>query len=354
MKNTYRISDDGTHAIVDLTQGQVTLVDVEDLEKIGEYRWHASWQPSKKAYYVIANVKRDCGKRTTINIGRLIMDAEKGFMIDHIDGNPLNNARDNLRSCSCAQNNLNRGKSITNTSGHKGIQFRRGKYEISTRTNGKYHYIGSSKSFDEAVEMYESAAKELHGEFYRSEDSITMEKYNKDDGPLRRPIKINSKKYGIVYKIPLTQGQFAIVDIEDIDLVKDRNWFAAWGKHTFSYYAQNATKNSDGKLSAVHMQRVIMNAPKGVFVDHINGDTLDNRRCNLRIATQSENMRNRGKMSLNTSGYKGVHAMGKKWGAKITIDKKQIHLGTFDTPEEAHAAYCKAALELHGEFANFG
>lgn len=67
-------------------------------------------------------------------------------------------------------------------------------------------------------------------------------------------------------------------------------------------------------------------------------------------------MRNTGKRSTNKSGYKGVYwraDMG-TWRAAITIDYKRVSLGYFDTPEQAHAAYCKAALELHGDFANFG
>lgn len=92
-------------------------------------------------------------------------------------------------------------------------------------------------------------------------------------------------------------------------------------------------------------------------VDHIDGNRLNNRIDNLRLATAKQNGANRGKQINNTSGYKGVcwNARYKKWQAGIQItlaeNKKYLHIGYFDTPELAHMAYCKAAAELHGEFA---
>jgi hypothetical protein len=99
----------------------------------------------------------------------------------------------------------------------------------------------------------------------------------------------------------------------------------------------------------------------GGLIDHINGDKTDNRIANLRIATPSQNCQNIGLRSTNTSGYKGVcrYQKSERWRAQIRrpIDGKgggkKIYLGVFDTAEEAHEAYCRAALEFHGEFANF-
>ncbi len=87
------------------------------------------------------------------------------------------------------------------------------------------------------------------------------------------------------------------------------------------------------------------------FLDHINGDRDDNRICNLRVATKTQNLRNTCKKKTNTSGYKGVSHRRNKWRAYITVDWKTKHLGVFNTPEEAHAAYCVAAHKYHGEFA---
>jgi hypothetical protein len=89
-------------------------------------------------------------------------------------------------------------------------------------------------------------------------------------------------------------------------------------------------------------------------IDHINGSRNDNRWANLRLASKAENGRNRGAPSNNTSGFKGVSRNKKRWSASIHLDGRKQHLGTYDTPEQAHAAYCEAASEHYGEFANFG
>lgn len=89
-------------------------------------------------------------------------------------------------------------------------------------------------------------------------------------------------------------------------------------------------------------------------IDHKNGVRFDNRWENLRHATTSQNGMNRGTPANNTSGFKGVSRHKKRWAASIHLAGKKQHIGTFDTPEEAHAAYCMAAAEHYGDFANFG
>ena len=91
-------------------------------------------------------------------------------------------------------------------------------------------------------------------------------------------------------------------------------------------------------------------------IDHINNDPADNRLSNLRACTQNQNQHNQKIRKTNTSGYKGVswHKVRGRWRASIFVNSKQQHLGLFDSPEEAHKAYCEAAARLHGEFANFG
>lgn len=87
-------------------------------------------------------------------------------------------------------------------------------------------------------------------------------------------------------------------------------------------------------------------------IDHINGDGFDNRISNLRLATRSQNGRNRGKNANNTSGFKGVswHSVARKWRAATRINGRRIHIGSFDSAEEAGAAYDRLAREEHGEF----
>ena len=350
-KNKYTISEDGTYAIVELTQGQVTLVDIEDLPIIAEYQWSASWNPDRKSYYATANIRLPSGKKTSIRLNRLVMNAKHPFVVDHINTITLDNRKSNLRICTKSENGMNRGKQSNNTTGHKGVCFSRNRYVVHVKKDGKSKYIGSYENYEDAVTAHELALEKMHGDFSRIEDSTIMDKVEIEK-PDREPKKEYMEGYGEVYRIPLSNGQFAIFDIDDYDLVVKYTWCAVWNKYTNSYYAQTQAVGYSGKMGSVHMQRIITNAPNGMFVDHINHDTLDNRKCNLRLATKSENMMNRRRAKSNSSGLKGVYKKSKnKWYAIITVRGERINLGTFDTSEEAHEAYCKAALELHGEFA---
>ena len=114
-----------------------------------------------------------------------------------------------------------------------------------------------------------------------------------------------------------------------------------------------------GKLVKSHRIAWVISGrsiPAGISIDHINGDTGDNRLVNLRTATHRENCRNQKLRKTNTSGVKGVswHAQAGKWQAKIRDGQKQRSLGLFGAKEEAANAYANAAHSLHGEFARHG
>lgn len=100
------------------------------------------------------------------------------------------------------------------------------------------------------------------------------------------------------------------------------------------------------------LHRVVMNAPDGVKVDHINGDGLDNRKENLRMCTNSENAWNRRKNKDNTSGFTGVNwnKLKQRWMSRVQANGKRIHIGYFDSIEEAVTARDEVAKILHGEF----
>ena len=108
-------------------------------------------------------------------------------------------------------------------------------------------------------------------------------------------------------------------------------------------------------LNKKFLHRIIMDAPDDKMVDHINGNKRDNRRENLRLCNNTENGRNRGKQSTNTSGFKGVcwNKQKSKWKAEIQVDGKSKFLGYFDDPQIAYQSYCRAATKYHGEFKHF-
>ena len=104
------------------------------------------------------------------------------------------------------------------------------------------------------------------------------------------------------------------------------------------------------------MHRVLLNAPKGLQVDHINHDTLDNRKENLRLVTADQNNCNLRTRSGSLSGFKGVsfHKRIGKFQARIQLAGREIYLGYFTNAEEASEVYKKAAVKYHGEFACLG
>lgn len=160
----------------------------------------------------------------------------------------------------------------------------------------------------------------------------------------------------VLYRlIPLTQGRSAIVDAADYEWLNQWKWYAKYASCTKSFYAARNFRNAEGKRGTLRMHRVIL----GLSVtdktdgDHINRDTLDNRRSNLRIATRAQNVRNSSKRANNKSGYKGVsyHKASSKWTAQLCVDGKKMYFGVYATKEEAFNRVKEETEKLHGEFA---
>lgn len=156
--------------------------------------------------------------------------------------------------------------------------------------------------------------------------------------------------------IPLTQGKFTKVDDEDFELLNEVKWHAHL--RCGNFYASRSIYLGGGRRNAKfryeHMHNIIMPNKEGMIVDHINRDSLDNRKCNLRYATRSQNNANRNPSKKGSSKYLGVmfEKDRNKWSARIRKDGKGKRLGCFDSEIEAAIAYNNAALILHGDFAN--
>jgi len=168
-------------------------------------------------------------------------------------------------------------------------------------------------------------------------------------------LRVGWIKDGVGY-IPLTQEKLAKVDPEDLEKVSAYNWYASFWVGGKTFYAANRS-GIKGDKSTIKMHRFVLGVtdPK-IDVDHINHDTLDNRKSNLRSCTHEENNRNCLISSNNKTGFKGVsfEAQTGRYKAQITVRYKPKNLGRYDTPEEAHQAYLEAAKAMHGEFACSG
>lgn len=147
-------------------------------------------------------------------------------------------------------------------------------------------------------------------------------------------------------KISLTQNMVSLVSDTDFEWLSQRKW--TFNPHRSGY----AMTQINGKT--VYMHRLIMNAPKGLEVDHIDGDSLNNQRSNLRLATRAENARNsrRHRTTNALTKFKGVcKSGGDRWIAQIRFEGKNHRIGPFDTDMEAAYAYDAAARLYFGEFA---
>jgi hypothetical protein len=174
-------------------------------------------------------------------------------------------------------------------------------------------------------------------------------------------------RYGYAFRrIPLTQGRYAIVDPADFPHLNRYKWRLCRTKGKNTLYAERSIRLPNGKYSRILMHRELIRTQNsklkaqnyhrclsdGYVIDHINGDGLDNRRANLRLATVAQNAWNSKKRNPR-SGYKGIWFAGDKglWRAAIVCHGRRIHLGYFKDKIAAAKAYDAAARKYYGEFA---
>ena len=141
-------------------------------------------------------------------------------------------------------------------------------------------------------------------------------------------------------KIPLTQGKFALVDDKDFEWLKQFKWHCG-ERGRYAVTKRNGT--------SVRMHRMINKTPQGFETDHINRNTFDNQRKNLRTVTHAQNMFNLGTPKNNTSGYKGVswHKPRKKWQANFSVNNKTVYIGLYSSIKEAILARKKVEQKYY-------
>lgn len=157
-------------------------------------------------------------------------------------------------------------------------------------------------------------------------------------------------------ELELTRNYVALIDEVDADLAAHK-WYADVRAGTLIYVKRGSGPRNRRTTELLH--RIILERMlgrrllQGKFTDHADGNGLNNTRSNLRLATRAQNNANVRRKKTNRSGYKGVYRKRSKWQARIMVNRQHIDLGSFDTPELAHAAYCEAARKHFGEFARF-
>lgn len=203
-----------------------------------------------------------------------------------------------------------------------------GGFTASIGVEGARVYLGRYRTIDEAQAARRAAEIKHFGEA-ETRLSVVVE-----DSVAHIPLY---GRHGVM------KG-WAVVDAQDLPIVAD----VAWTIDPRGYVAGRPSRNATTTMHAWIMR----DRDSGVSIDHIDGDRLNNRRSNLRVCSQAENSRNRGRGTNNTSGFKGVsRTESGRWRARIVIDRKEFSLGRFDTKEAAAKAYDLAASRLHGKFA---
>lgn len=185
--------------------------------------------------------------------------------------------------------------------------------------------------------------KEVNGCFLLSGKSRSCGCYNREVATILGKKSWSPIDYGTHYGIPLKNGNIALIDLADYDLIKDSSWV----NDGYGYAVCTICR----KRHLLH--RVIMGVSNPeVEVDHVDHNPLNNRRSNLRLCTHSLNLKNRLLSSNNTTGFQGVYLDKRRkiWYARIIVDGKYIHLGHFSDKESAISARKKAELKHFGEY----
>ena len=304
------------------------LIDDDDYEKLSKI----------KLYVNATGHVRVCINGKMVGIHRNILNVmSKRLVVDHIDGNPLNNQKHNLRICEQLYNSKNKRINKNNTSGYKGVHFSNNysKWCSTIKTNYKNIFLGHYKTKEEAVKAYDNAVKKYHGEFGVTNLEL---KERKPIEILWKPTKFEDSNLK-PEMIPLGHYKYAYVDLEDYKKAMQHSWSL-----NKDGYAQTKINRKN-----VSLHRFILSAVN-LETDHIDRNKLNCRRKNLRLCSHQQNCINR-KYPKRNNKYRGIYSVRNKWRATIKVNGKIKHLGYFSSKEDAAKSYDVAAIRYFGEFA---
>lgn len=381
-----------------------TVIDSIDFDKIKDYTFHRS---GKTKFYAVA-----LKKNTRIPLHHFILNKpDPTLVVDHINGDSLDNRKSNLQIVTVSQNNQNRGKKEGSSSQYIGVWKHYNKW-VAECSNVKIGSFGSEVDAAKAYDMYafirfgsNARTNKLisHEECANMTLQACLEMFRVKKGVRELPkgiipvagkyyvcLHYNRKAYktGLVetveeakYHLDLLQKQIeqqkikekqefmtrpiqrnddniAIIPITNAQkevvahaLVSDEDYYDLL-QTSWCSASGYASGRPQGKKVFMHSYIFSKTSKEKLnVIDHINRNKLDNRRDNLRANTYSGNSHNCKKSKLSVLP-KGVKAGKGKWTSEITKDHKKYHIGSFDTVTEAALAYNEKAKELYGEFAS--
>ena len=320
---------------IPLSNGGFALVSVEDYPYLSQWKWkrHTQGYASRTTY-------RD-GVFPAVLMHRELVEIPDGFEVDHINRDKLDNRRPNLRVIPAWLNKHNTDTRKTNTSGHTGVSYvaQRGCWRAYIKVQGSVWQRRFSTK-EAACAAYAAKRSELLDTVFASLP-ITIFR-NLQPTPLPDPI-LTERDGTVCAFLPLSNGSPAIVDLDRYHPLMQWSWYVGGEGHV-----ARGTRSEKGSHT-IQLSRYLTDAPKGMWVRHINGDLLDNRLANLRVVTPATVVHHR--RPSGAIPYKGVHLPSgrKRYKAHIRIDGKTRVLGSFATAEDAARAYNQAAYAAWGD-----
>lgn len=385
---------------IETKKGEKILVSECDYEHLKQFKWYI-----RKDIYATASINKKM-----YLIHRYIMielygnkELTRHNFIDHINGNKLDNRRENLRIVTQAENNMNKNKAKNASSKYFGVNYNKKNFRVSIKLNDVNQYIRAYYKIEEHAayqyDLWVSQYNIIHAKknnIKKPDNFIEYKKKEKDGVNIPKGIsfkkcnntyviKYKSIHYGVyktleeaLDKLKKIKQEVEFKRIEEINntpikrnekgeciielfnkkkekvgetIVDEENYYDLM---KYNWYSNGNYVSALINKKAILLHRYIMNYTGNNYIDHINNNSLDNRICNLRIVTPQQNSMNCSSSKNSTSKYIGVllYKNRNKWVAKISINGKEVFLGYFENEIDAAKARDLATKEHFGEFGN--